>query len=315
VPTVPLTYVIPPEPLKQKDKSDEDKEKENLKVRMKDSQVKWMKSLDAEDRAKEGKVDWRNSWYKLLKAWELVGKSLLEIQKDDLKLLQLKLDIVSEAAEAANKKSEITDAERETNLKSIVDAADELMAHFSKPAEAGGTSDFFSYYGNKPKKPETKEQKKMDKKMKFAKGVLVGALKRKAEALKQLSELETSVVSVEEKEETAGDGFIEIAPGKWLEVFKKNWKELEKWAENLSSASEYNELGVWFAMATGKPGKALKLCQTGLKPKDKDSIPAAPSKKIYLRRLAILESMGWEHIVRAERNAIAARFPPNHGVF
>merc|ERR1712126_95355 len=188
-----------------------DDEKEPLKIRMRDQQVKWIRSLDADDRAE---------------AWNLIGKSLLEISPDELKLLDLKLDIIAEAAEtkkpaggsdgakpapgaSAKKKVELTDAERQANLQAILEAADDLLKrNFSKSEEAGGTTTFFSYYGCKPKKPETKEEKKVDKKMKFAKGVLVNTLKRKAEALRKLCDLETSIVSVEdEKEAAAGDGF------------------------------------------------------------------------------------------------------------
>ncbi|XP_030500340.2 tripeptidyl-peptidase 2 [Cannabis sativa] len=174
--------------------------------------------------------------------------------------------------------------------------------------------------------PEDDEAEKLKKKMETTRDQLAEALYQKGLALAAIESLEAEKnkeadtkdadksADPSEKDSDTKDVDKSADPSEkdscsgHPDMFEENFKELKKWVDVKSS--KYGTLLVIRERRCGRLGTALKAATDLIQ---EDGEP--PKKKLYDLKISLLEEIGWNHLVKYEKEWLNVRFPPNLPLF
>ena len=212
-------------------KDDEEEEKPSLEEKQRDAMIDWInKKLKGDEREK---------------AFETVGKDLLNKYSDYLPLLNLKLDIYKDG----------------DNTKLVKEIADEIISKIDK-------NELLAFLGKKVVDKTDPEYKKNNKKYKEQKSSIIDALKAKLNAAKKdLSGKKGGDYSEEKKDEDktttkkqGGDAILDLVrvPKDDLKEFSDIYKELGEWTDPEKDKKLF-DVNLWYNLQKGLISKALAM--------------------------------------------------------
>lgn len=92
------------------------------------------------------------------------------------------------------------------------------------------------------------------------------------------------------------------------DLFEENYEEFRKWADVFSP--KYGFLTIVRERRSKRLGTALKVLSKILEDKSKP-----PQKKLYNLKLALIEEIGWNHLVSYEKDWMLTLFPSDYPLF